>query len=72
MGTIEYKPHCAKCGALINREITYQDIIVEGKTISDFSHVAGIDIDPCKCENCGEIFDHIEIKMPKKYGEVRI
>lgn len=72
MGTIEYKPHCGKCGALIKEEITYQDIIVERPAISDYSYNAGVEICPYRCKNCGEIFDRIEIKPPRKMENLRI
>lgn len=72
MTKIEYKPHCGKCGALIDEEVTYQDVISEGRAISDYSYSNGIEISPYQCNNCGEMFDKIEIKMPKKDGEIRI
>lgn len=72
MTKIEYKPHCGKCGALINEEVTYRDVIIEGKSISDYSYSNGIEISPYRCNNCGEPFNLIEIKMPEKDKEIRI
>lgn len=72
MTKIEYKPHCANCGALIDQEVTYRDIISEGKSIRDYSYSNGIAIDPYRCSYCGEMFNRIEVKMPKKNGEIRI
>lgn len=66
---IEYKPHCAACGALIDEEVTYGDLIIEGRAISDYSYSKDIEINPCRCKNCGEIFDGIIIKLPKKVEE---
>ena len=57
MGTIIYKPHCGKCGAIINQEIAY--IRYDG---------GFIETEPYKCTYCGEIFETIEIPMPKEWN----
>ena len=66
MTKIEYKPHCAKCGALINEEVIY----CEGTAIDDPCtgnlYLKKAQIAPYSCKNCGEIFDGIEIRGPKK------
>lgn len=72
MGTIIYKPYCGKCGALIDEEVTYRDVIIEGRAISDYSYSNGIEISPYRCNSCGEMFNRIEVKTPKKDGEIRI
>ena len=72
MTKIEYKPHCGKCGALIYEEVAYRDVIIEGRAISDYSYSNDIEISPYRCNNCGAIFNQIEIKMPKNDGEIRI
>ncbi len=72
MTKIVYKPHCAKCGALIDEEVSYRNIITEGRAISDYSYPRDIVIDPYRCNWCGEMFNQIEVKMPKKDGEIRI
>jgi len=72
MTKIEYKPHCGKCGALIDEEVTYRNIVIEGKSIRDYSYLSGIVIEPYRCSYCGEMFDRIEVKIPKKDGEIRI
>jgi DNA-directed RNA polymerase subunit RPC12/RpoP len=72
MATIEYKPHCGKCGALIDEEVTYRDVVIEGKSIRDYSYLSGAVIEPYRCSCCGEIFNQIEIRIPKKDREIRI
>lgn len=72
MTKIEYKPHCGKCGALIDEEVTYRNIVIEGKSIRDYSYLSGIVIEPYRCSYCGEMFDRIEVKIPKNDGEIRI
>ena len=72
MTKIEYKPHCGKCGALIDKEISYRDIIIESRASSDYLYPSDIVIEPYRCDHCGEMFNLIEVKMPKKDGEIRI
>lgn len=72
MTKIEYKPHCGKCGALINEEVTYAHIINESSTISNYSSLSDVEINPWRCSYCGEIFNLIEIKMPKEDEDIRI
>lgn len=64
MGKIVYKPHCGKCGAIIEQEVTYREIaqMLHGsRRIGRF-----IDIEPNKCPCCREVFGTIEIPMPKE------
>ncbi len=71
MTKIEYKPHCARCGALIDEEVTYSDIVIKSQININCYFYNGIKTNPYRCPNCGDIFDGIEIKMPKKIlGEV--
>lgn len=72
MTKIEYKPHCGKCGALIDEEVTYRDVIIEGKSIRDYSYLSSVVIEPYRCSHCGEMFDRIEVRIPKKDGEIKI
>jgi DNA-directed RNA polymerase subunit RPC12/RpoP len=72
MTKIEYKPHCGKCGALIDEEVTYQDIVIEGESIRDYSYLSYVAIEPYRCSHCGEMFDRIEIRIPKNNGEIKI
>ena len=70
MGTIIYKPHCARCGATINEEVIYRKH--ETRIAKNFLYSGGfIEIEPNRCENCGEVFETIEIPIPKEgEGEV--
>ena len=72
MTKIEYKPHCGKCGALIDEEVTYRNVVIEGKSIRDYSYLSDAVIEPYRCSYCGEMFDRIEVKIPKNDGEIRI
>ena len=65
MGTILYKPHCGKCGAIIDQEVTYSKIMLK-----DYLYAGGfIDIEPYRCACCGEVFETIEIPIPKEVLE---
>lgn len=71
MTRIVYKPHCAKCGALINGEVAFREIIDELKAPNGyFCNHPIYDISPYKCEKCGELFEGIEMKMPEYEREV--
>lgn len=72
MTYIEYKPHCAKCGVLIDEKVAYQNVIAEGKTIAYHSYSDDTIISPYRCSHCGEMFNRIEIKMPEKDKDIRI
>lgn len=65
MGTIIYKPHCAECGALINEEVTYRRL--EPLIPTNFLYSYNFfEIEPNRCESCGEWFETIEVPMPKE------
>ena len=65
MGTIIYKPHCAKCGSIINDEVTYRRL--EMKIAKNYLYSGGcIEIEPNRCESCGDWFETIEVPMPKE------
>jgi DNA-directed RNA polymerase subunit RPC12/RpoP len=68
MTKIEYIPHCANCGALINEEIVYREDKVEVTNNAYIRnlYLNSIKILPYRCSNCGEIFNKIEIKQPRK------
>ena len=65
MTKIVYAPHCARCGALINEEVVYGDITIKDKSLGKL-YLRSIEISPYRCKNCGEIFDRIEIKAPRR------
>ena len=65
MGTIIYKPHCGKCGAIINQKVTYRGIAEEIKRANSYSGCF-ISIEPNRCACCGEVFGTIEIPLPKE------
>lgn len=69
MGTIIYKPHCAKCGAIINEEVTYRKLkaLIAEKYL--YSGCDLFEIEPNRCESCGEWFATIEVPMPKESEE---
>lgn len=56
MGIIIYKPHCSKCGAIID-QVTYRKITELGNFI---------DIEPSRCPRCREVFETIEIPIPEE------
>ena len=65
MGTIIYKPHCAKCGAIINEEVTYRKL--ETLIAKNFLYSGGlIEIEPNRCKSCGEWFETIEVPIPQE------
>ena len=69
MESIVYKPHCGKCGKLIDPnkyEVGYQN------TYFPVRGVLGkyADISPCSCPHCGTLFDSIAIPQPKKLQDL--
>ena len=68
MGKIIYKPHCSKCGCIIDTDeykITYQNIY--GKPTNKMPAIkVGTIINPDRCTHCGALFEAIEISMPKQ------
>ena len=65
MTKIVYLPHCARCGALIKEEVIYSDEVIKDETLSKLYLRKNRNISPYSCKNCGEIFDVIEIKVPR-------
>jgi predicted Zn-ribbon and HTH transcriptional regulator len=64
MTKIVYAPHCARCGALINEEVAYYEDKVN---VVNNSYLSSLYlITPYRCKNCGEMFDKIEIKVPRR------
>lgn len=65
MGAIIYKPHCAKCGALINDEVIYKKLepLIGNRYMYPYNF---IEIEPNRCESCGEWFEGIEVPLPKE------
>ena len=57
---IVYKPHCGKCGALIDEDVSFRKIIMES---DPFAYETG-EVYPNVCQKCGAIFECIEIKPP--------
>ena len=69
---IIYKPHCSKCGSLIDTseyEITYQDIYGRFTEMMLASKV-GVNICPDRCAQCGALFDCIEVPIPKQLPDI--
>ena len=68
MTKIEYEPHCANCGALINEVLGYyeDETKVIGNSHLSNLHLKSIRITPYRCSNCGKIFEKIEIKLPRR------
>lgn len=65
MARIIYKPHCSKCGAVINDEVMYETIKMEALEKDKISFVNEYtNIYPTRCKTCGEYFDCIEITPP--------
>lgn len=68
MGTIIYKPHCARCGAIITQEVICRKMVARVK--KDYLyHDSFNSIEPYRCVYCGEVFETIEIPMPKEEVE---
>lgn len=63
MARIIYKPHCSKCGAVINDEVMYETITLPLDKYNPFNYEY-TNIYPTKCKTCGEYFDCIEIIPP--------
>jgi predicted Zn-ribbon and HTH transcriptional regulator len=69
MESIVYKPHCGRCGYIIDPvkyEVGCQDI---------YFPVRGLlgkytDVNPGSCPHCGAIFDSIEIPQPKQFEDL--
>lgn len=71
MTKIVYKPHCANCGALIDKDISCKQTVIERAAANRYFYPDTIyDISPYRCEKCGEIFEGIEIKRPEYEREV--
>jgi hypothetical protein len=70
MGTIIYKPHCAKCGALINDEVGYHKRITIEHNMGNYLNREPYDIQPNRCKVCGEYFSTIEIRHPTELEEI--
>lgn len=69
--SIIYKPHCGKCGALIEDYIMYKGV-AERITTADLYKETGISIHPDRCKCCGNPFNVIEIPLPKKLPTIFI
>jgi DNA-directed RNA polymerase subunit RPC12/RpoP len=71
MGTILYKPHCAKCGALIDDDIAYRGLI-EHVVDSGTCQETMVMVYPNKCKCCGEPFSSIEIPLPRELDPAEV
>lgn len=67
MGIIIYKPHCGKCGAIINQKITYRKVAIAKDRLYGGCF---IDIKPNRCACCGEVFETIEILIPEEIPDI--
>lgn len=65
MAEIVYKPHCSVCGAVINKKIQYENIIIEPRSITDLAQQF-TEVYPSRCEHCGQPFSVIEIPLPEQ------
>ena len=64
-GKIVYKPHCGKCGSLINEKVAYNNIVIESESCKNLPQET-IEIFPSRCERCGRVFTMIEIQPPEQ------
>ncbi len=62
---IIYKPHCGKCGALIDEDVSFRKIHMDSKNFK-ILHFESAEVYPYVCKECGTIFECIEIKEPKQ------
>jgi predicted Zn-ribbon and HTH transcriptional regulator len=70
MSKIVYKPHCEKCGALIEQEVRFKRIMID--SFNHFPHLYATEryeFYPDRCENCGTIFDSAEVRLPEEEKE---
>lgn len=64
---IKYIPHCSKCGAIIDENVSYKEILLDTPIPEYIKYDNKITvISPQRCTNCGASFDCIEITPPKK------
>lgn len=67
MSKIVYKPHCEKCGALIEEKIQYRRIVIELPNHVFYRYAPEYyEFDPYKCKNCGAVFDSAEVPLPEE------
>ena len=69
MGKIIYKPHCGKCDAVIDQEVAYKKVnLFHHMSLQRYIDFMGtyIDIEPNRCTHCGNVFETIEIPMPRE------
>ena len=67
MSKIIYKPHCEKCGAIIEQKIQYKRIVPEDNIdIPRVHYLISYEFYPYRCENCGATFDSAEIRLPEE------
>lgn len=67
MGRIVYKPHCAKCGALIEQNVQfkrYENMLKLNKNLQ--YKMNDYVFSPYRCKVCGEIFDSAEVQIPEE------
>ena len=64
-GKIVYKPHCGKCGAVINTKVAYNKIVIESYKNLHLPKET-IEVFPSRCECCGQAFNMIEILLPEQ------
>ena len=65
MSKIIYKPHCEKCGSLIDQKVQFRRTEVNiGNRLRYRS--ADYTFNPYQCKNCGAIFDSAEFQPPEE------
>ena len=67
MSKIVYKPHCERCGALIEQKIQFKrNMIKLDNLIPPLYASENCEINPYLCEICGAVFDSIEVRLPEE------
>lgn len=67
MGAIVYRPHCEKCGALINQEIQLKRFVYETGNLH--LPTSYYEFTPFRCKHCGEVFDSAIFRQPEETTE---
>lgn len=73
MSKIVYKPHCEKCGAIIDQKVQFKRYTLEGNNDIPRVYVYNLtyyEFYPHQCENCGAVFDSAECQLPEEVTEV--
>lgn len=67
MSKIIYKPHCEKCGTLLDQKVQYTRHAFEvNNDIPRVHDTTYYEFRPYRCKNCGATFDSAEIQPPEE------